>query len=169
MHRGIVQTAMEGFWLTDTEGRILEVNETYCRMSGYSAQELLTLCISDLVNNQTAEETAIRIKKLMSQGEARFESRHRRKDGSTFDVEASIQYRPAAGGRFVCFLRDITERRRVEAEKTRLEDQLRQAQKLESVGRLAGGVAHDFNNLLTVINGYSGMLLEQLKVFDPLH
>jgi PAS domain S-box-containing protein len=160
---------MEGFWLTDTEGRILEVNETYCRMSGYSAQELLTLCIADLVNNQTADETAIRIKELMSQVEARFESRHRRKDGSTFDVEASVQYRPVDGGRFVCFLRDITERRRAEAERAKLEDQLRQAQKLESIGRLAGGVAHDFTNLLTVINGYSGMLLKQLKVFDPLH
>ena len=168
-HRSIVQTAMEGFWLTNSEGRLLEVNETYCRMSGYSTEELLTMCISDLVDNETADETAIRIKSLISQGEARFESRHRRKDGSTFAVEAGVQYRPVAGGRFVCFLRDITERRRVEAEKTRLEDQLRQAQKLESVGRLAGGVAHDFNNLLTVINGYSGMLLEQLKVFDPLH
>jgi PAS domain S-box-containing protein len=168
-HRSIVQTAMEGFWLTNSEGRLLEVNETYCRMSGYSAEELLTMCISDLVDNQTADETAIRLKRLMSQREARFESRHRRKDGSTFAVEASVQYRPVNGGRFVCFLRDITERRRAEGEKVKLQDQLRQAQKLESVGRLAGGVAHDFNNLLTVINGYSGMLLEQLKVFDPLH
>src|ERR1035441_163266 len=116
---------MEGFWLTNSEGRLLEVNETYCRMSGYSTEELLTMCISGLVDNETADETAIRIKSLISQGEARFESRHRRKDGSTFAVEAGVQYRPVAGGRFVCFLRDITERRRVEAEKTRLEEQLR--------------------------------------------
>ena len=167
-HRGIVQTAMEGFWLTNSEGRLLEVNETYCRMSGYSAEELLTMCISDLVDNQTAGETAIRIKRLMSQSEARFESRHRRKDGSTFAVEASVQYRPVAGGRFVCFLRDITEHIRAEAERAKLEDQLRQAQRLESVGRLAGGVAHDFNNLLTVINGYSGFLLKKLRAKDPL-
>ncbi len=113
-HRTIIQTAMDGFWLVDAQGHLLEVNEAYCRMSGFSAQELLIVNISGVEAGETAHETAAHIQKIIAQGEDRFETRHRRRDGSVFDVEISVQYRPADGGRFVCFLRDITERKRME-------------------------------------------------------
>jgi PAS domain S-box-containing protein len=113
-HRTILQTAMDGFWMADLQGRLLEVNETYCRMSGYSAQELLAMRILDFKFAETEEENVARIRKIMAQGEDRFESRHRRKDGSFFDVEVSVQYRPAGGGRLVAFLQDITERKKAE-------------------------------------------------------
>jgi PAS domain S-box-containing protein len=110
-HRAIVRTAMDGFWLADTQGSLLEVNEAYCRMSGYSEQELLSLHIFDLEAAETSDDTAARIQKIMAHGEDRFESRQRRKDGTVFDVEVSVQYRPSEGGLFVVFLQDITERK----------------------------------------------------------
>jgi two-component system cell cycle sensor histidine kinase/response regulator CckA len=113
-HRTILQTAMDGFWLADTQGHLLEVNETYCRMSGYTARELLAMQVPDLEANETASDTAAHIQKVLARGEDRFESRHRRKDGSVFDVEASVQYRPTEGGRLVSFLHDITGRKRAE-------------------------------------------------------
>ncbi|MFI5379517.1 MAG: PAS domain S-box protein [Tepidisphaerales bacterium] len=112
-HRTILQTAMDGFWLVDTRGRLLEVNETYCRMSGYGRQELLAMCVADLESVETADEIVARTQKVMIQGQARFESRHRRKDGRIFDVEVSVQYR-AVNGRLVAFLRDVTERKEIE-------------------------------------------------------
>ena len=112
--RTILNTAMDGFWLTDTQGRILEVNETYCRMSGYSEEELLTMRIPDLEAVEAPADVADHIKNIVVQGEVRFETRHRRKDGTIFDAEISVQYRPVQGGRFVAFLRDVTERKQVE-------------------------------------------------------
>jgi signal transduction histidine kinase/CheY-like chemotaxis protein len=85
----------------------------------------------------------------------------RRKDGSEFPVQVSLGPLRADGGLLVLgIVRDITEQKK-------LEEQLRQSQKMEAVGRLAGGVAHDFNNLLTIINGYAEMVLHDLPPDDP--
>jgi PAS domain S-box-containing protein len=114
-HRTILETAMDGILLMDSQGRLLEVNESYCQMSGYSIEELLRMSISDLEAAETKDSIAAHIRKVIMQGEGRFESSHRRKDGSVFDIEASVQYRPVAdSGRFVCFLRDITDRKRAD-------------------------------------------------------
>jgi PAS domain S-box-containing protein len=113
-HRTILQTAMDGFWLLDIQGRLLEVNDAYCRMSGHSAHELLAMRVSDLEAREMSEVTAGHIRKVIARGEDRFESRHRRKDGSVFDIEISVQYQPGEGGRLVGFLRDITERKHTE-------------------------------------------------------
>ncbi|MGJ5817157.1 PAS domain S-box protein [Paludibaculum fermentans] len=166
--RAILQTAMDGFCVADSDGRILEVNESYCRMSGYTAAELLSMRVCDLEANESEEQQRAHFQRVAQQREDRFESRHRRKDGSLFDLEISMQYLPAGGGQLAAFLRDITDRKRAEQERDKLQSQFLQAQKMESVGRLAGGIAHDFNNLLTVINGYSQMLLDSLTPVDPL-
>jgi two-component system cell cycle sensor histidine kinase/response regulator CckA len=113
-HRDILQTAIDGFWLTDKAGCLLEVNENYCQMSGYSKEELLTMRISDLESVETVGTTIAHIQSIIIKGEDRFESRHHRKDGTVFDVEVSVQFRNIEEGQFVAFLKDITERKRVE-------------------------------------------------------
>jgi PAS domain S-box-containing protein len=115
-YRAILQTATSGFWLADVQGRLLEVNESYCRMSGYSARELLTMRIADLEIAESAEATAAHLQQIVASGVGCFESRHRRKDGTVFDVEVTSQYRPLDGGRLVAFLRDITDLKKSESE-----------------------------------------------------
>ncbi len=113
-NQAILQTALDGFWLADLQGRLLEVNGTYCRMSGYEAHELLGLHISDLEASESVDDTNSRIERIMKEGEGRFESRHRRKDGIIFNVEVSARYQPKDGGRFVVFLQDISTRKQAE-------------------------------------------------------
>jgi len=118
----ILQTAMDGFWLIDLQGKLQEVNETYCRMSGYREQELLIMHISDLEHVESKHETIVHMQKTINQGQDHFETRHHRKDGTVFDVEINVHYQPVNGGRFVAFLHDITSRKQKEEEMRQSEE-----------------------------------------------
>ncbi len=107
----ILKTTLDGFWRVDSAGLLLDVNPAYCEQSGYTHDELLGMHIHDLEAVETVTETAAHIKKVMKNGGGQFESRHRRKDGSHWDVEISATYREIEGGQFFAFLRDITERK----------------------------------------------------------
>jgi PAS domain S-box-containing protein len=120
-YRTIIQTAMNGFWLTDIKGNFLEVNDAYAQMSGYSTEELVSMQISDIEANENLEEMAEHIQKCVENGSGHFETVHRRKDFSTFDVEVNFRYLSIEEGRFVVFTRDITERKAAENEKNRQE------------------------------------------------
>jgi PAS domain S-box-containing protein len=110
-HRSILRAAMDGFWMVDLEGRLLEVNNAYCRMSGYSEPELLAMRVPDLEIVETGELVAVHMARIIELGQDRFASRHRRKDGSIIDIEVSTQYYAGEEGRVFAFLRDITEQR----------------------------------------------------------
>ena len=113
-HRTIIQTAIDGFMIVDKDGNLIDVNNSYCKMSGYSAQELLSMRISYLEAVDSENTFAGRIHKIKTKGEDRFESDHRRKDGKIFNVELSVKYQSDSGGQFVVFIHDITKRKRNE-------------------------------------------------------
>ena len=108
----ILETTTDAFWALDEQGRVVDANEVYCKMSGYSKTELLQLHISELDAEEAPEGTATRIRRIMETGFERFEAVHRRKDGCLFDVEVSTAWQPGDGPHFICFGRDITAQRR---------------------------------------------------------
>ncbi len=112
--RQILHTSADGFWVLDDTGRVLEANDAYCAMSGYSREELLGMSINDLDAEEQAEETRERIGRIIRDGSEIFETTHRRKDGSVFPVEISTSYLKERGGQLVCFCRDLTRRRKAE-------------------------------------------------------
>ncbi len=165
-NRTTLRTAMDGFWRVDLQGRLLEANEAYCRMSGYTERELLAMSIPDLEAIETPSDTAARIRSLVARGEGRFESRHRRKDGSTFAVESSVQYRPSEGGGYmVAFLRDITGRKQAEEALLKLSAQLNRAEENER-RRIARELHDSVGQNLAALGMNVGLLHDRTRVKD---
>jgi two-component system cell cycle sensor histidine kinase/response regulator CckA len=147
-------------WVYDAETlRFLAVNEAAVRHYGYTRAEFLAMAITDI---RPQEDVEALLTDLQSRGGPGSPTpgtwRHRKKDGTLIDVEISAGKVMFEGRQAALVLsHDVTER-------LRLEERLAQAEKMEAIGRLAGGVAHDFNNLLTVISGYAEILLAKGEV-----
>jgi PAS domain S-box-containing protein len=121
----ILETTQEGFWVLDSQGKVTDVNEAYCYMSGYTREELLQLHISDLDADENPVETASRMKRIIENGSERFETRHRRKEGSILYVEISASWLGGNVQRFICFCHDITERKLAEETLKKSEEKFR--------------------------------------------
>jgi len=167
-----IEQAGEVVVITDPQGAIQYVNPAFENVSGYTREEVLGLN-SRILKSGTQDQAFYReLWETISGGRiwhGRFVNK--RKDGTLYIEDATISPVRSAEGRIVNYVavkRDVTEHLRVRDENVSLEEQVRQAQKVESIGRLAGGVAHDFNNMLSVILGYGEHLLEQLASDDPL-
>ena len=114
-YRSVIETSLDGYWMVDNQGCLVEVNDAYCRMSGYSRDELLAMAVHKLDAVQSEQEVCTLSERVRSEGSIIFESLHRRKDGETWDVEVAMSYAPIQGGRFFCFFRDTTTRKREQA------------------------------------------------------
>jgi PAS domain S-box-containing protein len=108
----LISSSMDGFWINDDQGRILEVNDHYLAMSGWSRAELLAMSIADIDLDESPELLLGHIADIKRGVSRRFEARHRCKDGSILDVEVSVSPLPGDPGKLVAFTRDVTEHRR---------------------------------------------------------
>ncbi len=120
----ILATALSGFWITDVQSKLLEVNDALCRMLGYTREELLDLSIADVEADESPADVLNHISALQQKKSDYFVTRHRRKDGSIIDVEVNSTWLDLGEGRLVGFMQDITERKRMEEELRKSRDSL---------------------------------------------
>jgi two-component system, cell cycle sensor histidine kinase and response regulator CckA len=159
-YRSLVELAADAIFVCDTAGAVSDVNRQACSLSGYSREELLGRSLGSLFSYEELRRSPLRYDLVQAGRTVVAERLLSRRDGSVVPVDMSSKMMPDGSNQSI--LRDVTERRRAEAERQRLEEQLRHSQKLEATGRLAGGVAHDFNNLLTAIKGSLGLALRDI-------
>ncbi len=159
--RSLFNNLSDAVFIHDLEGNFLEVNDVACQRLGYHRDELLRMRPNDIDTPEYASAIPERIEEITQDGSALLKTEHITKTGERIPTEVHSRVVRYNGQESILSVaRDISEREELEA-------QLRQAQKMESVGRLAGGIAHDFNNLLTVINGYSQLMLAEMPPDNP--
>jgi PAS domain S-box-containing protein len=164
--RKVLEVSGEGIAMRNAEGVLTFVNERFAAMLGYAVHELVGKHIDELVTATFRAEQQAGAERRRRTGVAEtLDIEFVRKDGSVMPAILSVAPTYDERGNFTGALGMVTDM----SERKQLEEQLRQSQKMEAVGRLAGGVAHDFNNLLTTIEGHVDLVLSELSAESPIH
>ena len=172
--RKIFEEAHLGIVITSPSFIFENANPAFCRMMGYSADELRSMTFADITHPDYLKQDMEKVKKV-GLGELPFyktEKRYVNKSGKVLWgdlIVSSIHDEHGALRYYLSLVNDITERKVAEEEKRSLEERLQRAEKMEAIGTLAGGVAHDLNNMLGVLIGNAEMLIDGLEKTDPLH
>ena len=167
-YRQVLDNSLDVICTIDEAGRFIQVSAAAKEMWGYETKELVGRMYIELVHPDDRLKTIQIATEIMSgHSTSDFENRYLHKDGSVVHLMWSSNWSETERTMFAV-ARDVSKIKQAEEALEQSREQLRQSQKLESVGRLAGGIAHDFNNMLTVINGYSDLTLRRLQDGDPL-
>lgn len=173
-YRDLYDNAPDGYYSFDENGAIVEINQTLLTMLGYERTEIVgKKQIKEMLSSESAEVCDMLFSEFKRGGSIQnLELTMIRKDGSLLPVTMSASTVFDKSGRFVMgrsIVRDFTEKKKMDEEKRRLQEQLFQSQKLEALGTLAGGIAHDFNNLLASIMGYASIAKTELGEAHPVY
>ncbi|MBU4129649.1 MAG: PAS domain S-box protein, partial [Proteobacteria bacterium] len=172
-YRRLFESIRDAILVADVDRSIIDFNSAFGDLFGYSINEIRGKKTSCVYEN---EEQFHKLGKALKEqnGKAHFLKtvNYKKKNGEIFPGETGIYYLKNQNNEvtgLIGLIRDITAKRKSEADKQMIENQLHQAQKMESVGRLAGGVAHDYNNISSIIIGYTELALESIEQSNPLY
>ena len=170
-YRAVLETTSTGYVMLDEQGRVLDANEHYVRLTGHTSfDDIKDRSVVEWTAPQDRERNAGEVRRCLDQGRVlHLEMNYVDASGNMTPIEIDATcVNTREGRRILTLCRDITERKRNEEERKNLEAQMQQSQKLESLGVLAGGIAHDFNNLLMAVLGTADMALSSLPSGSPI-